>query len=329
MSTLVKTVGVLYLCSLVTVWSLIWHAGDRFWWGTLLVFGPRWAAALPLTVLIPATLVWHRRSLWLCLLACAVCFGPIMGFNLPWHVFDQPAPDAVPLRVVTWNLGNCDADPAVIAFLLGRYNADVAALQECQPGFAERLGEFDWRVPMLAFREQRERLVICSRYPIDEVDTVDRRDFGGWGNSAMGCRLYTPAGTIAFVNLHLMTPRSGIEELLQRNPGAVSSVRTEIQRRAAESRAVRRWISGQYADAIVAGDFNMPVKSRIYQEDWSSLQNAFSNVGWGYGYTKLTRWHGVRIDHILAPPCYNLVACEVGRDSPSDHRPVIAQVAVP
>src|SRR5439155_5647959 len=76
---------------------------------------------------------------------------------------------------------------------------------------------------------------------------------------------------------------------------------------------------------LLAGDFNLPVESAIYRRSWSSFSNAFSTAGLGWGHTKLTSWHGVRIDHVLAGPGWQFRRCWVGPDVGSDHRPLIAE----
>ena len=77
---------------------------------------------------------------------------------------------------------------------------------------------------------------------------------------------------------------------------------------------------------LLAGDFNLPVESAIYGQYWAQFSNAFSAAGLGLGHTKFTRWHGVRIDHILAGPSWRFRRCWVGPDVKSDHRPLIADV---
>ena len=43
------------------------------------------------------------------------------------------------------------------------------------------------------------------------------------------------------------------------------------------------------ASPILAGDFNLPVDSAIYREYWSGYRDAFSDAGWGFGYTEWPR----------------------------------------
>jgi endonuclease/exonuclease/phosphatase (EEP) superfamily protein YafD len=80
---------------------------------------------------------------------------------------------------------------------------------------------------------------------------------------------------------------------------------------------------------IVAGDFNLPVESAIYRTHWGDLRNAFSRAGIGTGYTKHTRYWGVRIDHVLASGDIGTHRSFVGRDVGSDHLPLIADLVLP
>jgi endonuclease/exonuclease/phosphatase (EEP) superfamily protein YafD len=77
---------------------------------------------------------------------------------------------------------------------------------------------------------------------------------------------------------------------------------------------------------LLAGDFNMPVESRIYRQAWGSFRNAFDEAGIGWGQTKQTRWFGTRIDHILYSSHWRCRKSWVGPSMGSDHRPMIADL---
>jgi endonuclease/exonuclease/phosphatase (EEP) superfamily protein YafD len=82
---------------------------------------------------------------------------------------------------------------------------------------------------------------------------------------------------------------------------------------------------------ILAGDFNMPTESAIYRTFWAAYANAFSDAGWGFGYTEWPGMRrlpfGIRIDHILAGPGWHPLRCWVGPNIGSDHLPLIAELA--
>ena len=83
----------LYVAVLAVVWLLLRFGGDRWWFATLILFGPRWLCAVPLAALVPAAALVRRRLLWPLTAAAVVAIGPIMGFCLPWA---RLAPRAAP-----------------------------------------------------------------------------------------------------------------------------------------------------------------------------------------------------------------------------------------
>jgi endonuclease/exonuclease/phosphatase (EEP) superfamily protein YafD len=141
----------------------------------------------------------------------------------------------------------------------------------------------------------------------------------------------TPSGDVQVTNLHLETPRKGFEGL---DVFDIDQLRDNTELRDIESDLARRWVDQGVAKrpvpVVVAGDFNTPVESRIFQAHWSDgLQDAFSRVGRGLGMTKYNGWIRVRIDHVLAGPRWYLRRTEIGYDLGSDHRPLIVDLVLP
>ena len=101
-----------------------------------------------------------------------------------------------------------------------------------------------------------------------------------------------------------------------------------IQIRGEASRVARGWVGERSGNMILAGDFNMPVESRIYRDNWANFRNAFNEAGIGWGTTKQTRWYGIRIDHILFTSPWRCRKAWVGPAMGSDHRPMIAELAL-
>ena len=62
------------------------------------------------------------------------------------------------------------------------------------------------------------------------------------------------------------------------------------------------------------------------------LRDAFASAGRGYGYTYghtlRPAFSFLRIDHVLVGPEFEVRDCFVGGDEGSDHRPVIADIAL-
>ena len=126
--------------------------------------------------------------------------------------------------------------------------------------------------------------------------------------------------------LHLETPRHGVQHLLTDPIDAPRLIDANNLLRETESRAVRRWVDSTSGARMVLGDFNLPIESAIWQRHWSSLDDAFSSAGNGWGFTKLNGWIRVRIDHVLLDRQLKAVSARVGADYGSDHLPFIAEV---
>jgi endonuclease/exonuclease/phosphatase (EEP) superfamily protein YafD len=70
----------------------------------------------------------------------------------------------------------------------------------------------------------------------------------------------------------------------------------------------------------------------LFRTVWGGYRNAFSETGFGYGWTQRVSVRGlpigIRIDHVLTRNGLKPLLCEVGPDMGSDHLPLIADVAV-
>jgi vancomycin resistance protein VanJ len=145
----------------------------------------------------------------------------------------------------------------------------------------------------------------------------------GTVGSAAFHRIRLPDGPLAVGNLHLETPRSGFEALRYR--ASLAQLRRNKMFRDAGSARASQWLARLGAE-IVAGDFNMPVESRIYRRYWTRCDNAFSRVGRGFGYTRVLYRFSIRIDHLLICSGWTAVGAQVGPDLASDHLPVIVDL---
>ena len=308
------------VCGLV---CLLWSTGDQWWLATVLLFGPRWPILAPLLLLAPLGLAFRRHVLpWLFgVLILAV--GPFMGMALPWQRvsgFFADAPDLT-MRLVTYNCGDT-GDEAVIQ-MARALQPDILTLNEWHA--SRPLPD-----ALTAGRQiaRAEGNVVLSRFPIEDIERLQSDRLKPWELRALRCLLRTSAGPIQIVCLHLETPRQGLDEVrnsLLRGPEAI---RRNTEKRRFEAELVSGFAEEFSGPAIVAGDFNTPVESRIYRRYWSDWQNAFSQAGFGLGYTKFTRLFGARIDHILVNSHWRVTSAWVGHELGGDHRPVVAELAL-
>jgi endonuclease/exonuclease/phosphatase (EEP) superfamily protein YafD len=312
---------VVYALAIVALWAWMHFEGDRSWAATLFLFGPRWVCALPLALLVPAAAVWHRRMLWLLAVTGLVILVPILGFQV--HVGGAGEPYV--LRVLTCNVGQRRFHPEKLARLVEHEQPDIVVLQEVP-----------FRPPLMAWPQgwhvvHRDELLVASRHPIVEREQLPMPYLPG-KLAAIRYTIELPGRQVDLVNLHLMSPRRGLEAVLDRRTGIdlarVPELERNLRLRADEARLVSDWIAQFPGAKIVAGDFNTPVESTIFRRDWSWLGDAFSSAGFGFGFTKITEkegWsYGARIDHVLYGSPWRCVRAWVGPDIGSDHLPLVA-----
>jgi vancomycin resistance protein VanJ len=314
-----------YLAAVLVLCALLWTLGDRWWPATVYLFGPRWVALLPLAVLVPLAARYRAALLPLLIAAALVMVFPVMGMRTGWRALLPAGPAPQTLRVVT---ANVMGDPWAAERLISQmdeWRADVLAVQECSARAAEAFA----RVPGWEHRRDSQ-LCVFSRHPVRAAEVMDRSRFEGMreagiGGTSMAARYTLDVGgrQVELVNVHLETPRRGLAGLFR---SRTDRMEPNTLARDIESRQVARWAAAGGAQ-IVAGDFNMPVESRIYREHWGGYANAFSRAGRGLGFTRDNGWIKVRIDHVLAAPGWRVDRAFVGPDVGSDHWPVVADLA--
>ncbi len=319
-----------YAAAVLVVWLLLRLGGDRWWFATVILFGPRWLCAVPLVALAPAAGLLRRRLLWVLGAAAVVAFGPVMGFCIPWARLT--AAGGPSLRVLTCNVkGKCDNN-RVLDELIRTAQPDVVALQGCW-------GEFQVRWPAGWHVCKEGELAVASRYPLRH-DAADHRwqRPGHWPRTDMlNCTIQSPGRDIDFCSVHLQSPHDGLSAVIGGQtvlrPWDSMALAAEIEQRRHESEDAQRTVSGLSASPVLAGDFNLPADSAIYRRYWSGYRDAFAEAGLGFGYTEWPRMRrlsfGIRIDHVLTGADWRCRRCWVGPDVGSDHLPLLAELLLP
>jgi endonuclease/exonuclease/phosphatase (EEP) superfamily protein YafD len=315
-----------YLASALAAAALLWYLSDRWWLATVLLFGPRWVLLLPLVVLVPAAFLLDRSLLFPLLVAGVVVLGPVMGLRTGWRSLLPVDASGPTLRLASFNARGGEALLLSPAALLEEWNADLAAFQECGRALGDALRELPgWHVDI------RSGLCLVSRFPIAEVAEMEREalEFAG-GSGLVATYTIDMDGTTAHVtNLHLETPRAGLERIRSgRLAAGIAKTEERSMLREVEMRRARLWVDGYQGPRVVLGDFNTPPESRFYRDSWGGWQNAFSHRGRGLGGTRLNGWIRARIDHILADASWTVLGSRLGKDAGSDHLPILAELAL-
>jgi len=313
---------------LLVIWAIMFFVGDSWWLPNMLLFGPRWMLCLPLLLLIPFAILNNRQLLLPLSVSLLVVAGLIMRFNLPIAKLNTYTDPNKTIRVLTCNLDSTKNDAPDIIPLLKAYSVDIAAMQE------SFWSKFDLPAGWQMINEHG--LVIVSRYPISKVKSIKiRQPKEQWsGTFLLHATIHTPDRDLALCTIHLPTPRPGLMRILDKytvfRPSRSELFYQEVAKRRSVAMELRSYVDGLKMPVIVAGDFNAPVDSPLYRSVWGDFSNAFSEVGFGYGWTQRAIISGfsysARIDHILTGKGLVPRLSEIGPDIGSGHLPLIADI---
>ena len=325
MKRAVLVLTVAYLVTLVAGWLWISLKADGYWLITLYLFSPRWVVALPLLLMIPVTIAVRWKTTWIYVLHLSVIIFGLMDYRVNL-VRDAVVPSEHDFSVMACNLGGGNPDLEILTSSVRDNAVDVLLLQECSAATSKRLfGQLHWE------HQQRYNMAIGSRYPLIDCEIVANHPKSHYyAIAAVQATVQFPKGHSAqLVSVHLPTFRPAFEHLQRLSV-------SEGQMRMAELGQTYREVANEILKSvtttdscvIIGGDFNVPCESLYYRDHWSSFQNAFEISGAGFGYTKHTRFHGVRIDHILGNDAVDVRQAFVGPDFGGDHRPLVARLTI-
>lgn len=319
----IKFVTWAYLIVVAIAWATVRFAGDRWWPATLMLFGPLWIFMIPGMILIPAALVFRRRSLGILLVAQTIAAFPLAGLCIPFRTwFARPATGQV-VRLMTCNVNEHSFDENALAALVAEARPDVILLQEWP-----RLRNTALRLEGMRYfhHDSESELYIASRFPIRATADFTDPNWADFGGSATRYDLDTPAGPLHLFNLHLASPHLPFQAVIDAKPSATARVNMHLAVRSEQSQRLSDVIEKTGPDALVAGDFNTLCQGAIYHQYWSRFTDAFSTAGLGLGHTYFAEGAAVRIDHVMMGNGWKCRRCRVGASVGSPHHPVIAEL---
>jgi vancomycin resistance protein VanJ len=307
-----------YSIVLLVLWAFLRLEGDRWWLGTLILFGPVWVVTIPLFVLVPGALLFRRKSLPVLLGGAAIALFYVMGLCIPWRAGMHGRGTGPTLRILTCNVHGKSA----LNRLIDENDPDIVMLQEW-PRTKEKplAGRGPW------YTRQDYELFIASRYPILKTETFSGNIWSAWGGSAVRYEIAAPGGTLQLFNLHLASPHVPFAAVLHGRPDATERLEEYLNVRRGQSRFVSLLANSCGNGVILGGDFNTPCEGRVYHTFWSDYSDAFTTAGLGLGHTYFAHGAAVRIDHILSGSDWRCRNCWVGQYIGSPHRPVIAELS--
>lgn len=314
------------------LYLVLWRAtGDRF----LPVYALGFVAHLLLPVAfiwLPLTLLRRRRTSLMIQMVCAVAFVWLFGDAFGGRSTDPLPVDVSSVTVMTYNLGGGLAKPDRLVGALRESGADIVGLQEVTPHVASALGaELSSTFPYQAlYGLGTPGKALLSRFPIVRSELLrlrpDRPDLRA---------VVDVDGTdVTVIVAHPLPPRVAWS-IIARRPGAEAQVRLLLE-----------VVESTEGPLLLLGDLNMTQMHRLYGQLRSAgMRDVYLEAGDGPGFTgpiRLERFVGagsalgnlaippfLRIDYIWVSSGWLIGDAWVGEGASSDHRPVIAQIALP
>jgi endonuclease/exonuclease/phosphatase (EEP) superfamily protein YafD len=268
----------------------------------------------------PATVVAAGRRRGALFALAAVVVAAHVGFLLPEALAYRPVSTvptgAIRLRVFDANVFAGNGRLATFAGEVRRARPDIVVLEEASPGDTAVL-QAHHALDGLAFRAGVDRedpfgFSIASRFPLEEVDV----------RTSQGLPVLVRATVLVggrrarLWAVHTAAPVG---------PGG--------ERWAHQLADLRRWLGEEHGPLLVAGDLNATWGHAELRDllrsgrlsDGAAARGSPWAMTWRRG-----RWLPplVRIDHILTRGGAEVTAIRTGQGAGSDHRPLIADVAV-
>jgi endonuclease/exonuclease/phosphatase (EEP) superfamily protein YafD len=309
--------------------------GESWWVTAAGMYAPRVLFAAPLPLLVLGLLIVRRRRLlWTQLASLALVLFPLMGFVLPWPV--SPDGNRPTLTVLSANVNSSYAGEEAITAGILALAPDVVLLQE--------VGDSAKLARMLSSEyphtHSSAQFVLASRSPILSSTDPERLPYYGRLRSPRFMRysVDTPLGTIAFYNVHPLSPRGMLR--IHRFRAVAHEIRTgkafegdaeanardNAGLRALQIEAVSRLAAAEKDPVVIAGDTNLPGLSAVFRRYLSGYQDAFRAASWGFGYTHPVKLPFLRLDRILAGQELKFVSFDMGCPELSDHYCVVAGI---
>ena len=321
-----------YACCLhaaiVSSIALLNVLGPERWWGAgVNMFVPQWIWGAPSLALLPLSVSYARRWMWLPAGSLLLVAGPLMGFC--WSA--QRGAEGVPLRVMTYNVQLWQRqNVSEVVAEIRTTHPDILFLQDARAGTRTVLDNFlsDWNVASFG------QYVIASKFPIFDSAPGDI-SYDGDTHTYLHARINVAGQYVLVSTAHFATPRDALSGY--RSPkfwaGRVPFIKEDLSHRIIQARRLADDLRHEQEPVIVAGDLNSPPPSLAIRTLTDvGLADAFSAGGRGYGYTYghtlLYRQSFLRLDHILVSRHFTTAACSIGGTSGSDHRPVVADLVL-
>ena len=319
--SLAKTMLIIfYLCSLTILMIQFGkYLIDLSFVEDFILFIPRWFVFCPLFCSLLLCIPLKKYHI----IAISVLTLLLLTFYISFHIPFPSSNNASlksQIRVMSLNLNGSAFDAKKLNLQIKYNQPDVMVFQEAPPQKLKNSLSNDWLLNC------QKSLCVASKEKSEMIDFRTRRMFDGWGTFAALFKVKIADNPIYILNMHLETPRKAYETL-QYGKFNIKLMKNIYGQRYLEASLSKSLIVNNQP-LIIAGDFNMPSDSFIYQETFREFKNAFNEKGFGLGSTKQSKLIRTKIDHILVNKKFDVVNAWVDINIGSDHRPIFSDISL-
>lgn len=304
-------------------------------WIELSRYLPFYWLALPCALSLGLCAVFDRRWFGLLLGSGALL---LLAFGIMDFRWSGATPSTGSVRLMTFNVkaGAAIGRQGGIDLLAGeirRHAPDIVVMQDADDLLAARTAPA-WQGSMgnfgFAYAFALGQYVVASRHPIEGCVPADM-GFSGESHRYLRCVVRVDGKALNLVVAHFRSPRGGLMATRHQGAAGVSDWEQNFRERLSQSEALAFALAQMPRPLVVAGDLNAPDGSPVIRTLLNlGLRDAFASAGRGYGYSYGQSMRAglafLRIDHILASDDITVQHCNVGGDTTSEHRPVIADL---
>ncbi|MCX6358850.1 MAG: endonuclease/exonuclease/phosphatase family protein [Armatimonadetes bacterium] len=316
--------AVIYSVALVALGILGMGVAERWWLGTLAAYLPQWpfaACGLALAALCALLRTW-RPSVAVALSSAifyAVCCGFAVGSPQP----SEPGA----LRVLTYNVHGGRGGLDALAETILRERPHIACLQEAD--WPEKVRAFPQEMAgrLKGYRCFSSRgLMVASRIPMLRTRTEllsKQSEF----RPALVVTARLGDAEVTVVCVHFANGRAN-QTLFQHTNGLEEYFDAAADIREAQAVSITNLVGRIDGPLVVCGDFNTPPRGQVYDQLAAVLTDSYREAAIGLGCTYPSNLPMLRIDYIWHNRHAEALQSRVINTRASDHRPVVAEIAL-
>jgi len=313
---------------------LLLDVSENWWLSGAVIYAPQTPFLVPSVCLLACSCIWHLRSAWLNVTSLALLLFTVCGFHFSMKPFNPPVTSADDVVVLSCNVQNFQPNFGEVLREIARIKPDIVAFQEARE-IPELLTDYleGWHW------QHSGQFLIGSKWPVELLGEFEASPYER--KTAIKATVKTPHGAVIVGNVHLQTARRGLTDL---SIGSIidgdgpASVEHHAFLRDEEALQTRSFLLSNTTGTpfVIAGDFNMPETSSIFETHFGEFRDVFAEAGFGFGYTApcrpvrfwLPRVPWLRIDHVLVSDDWETLECVTGEFNGSDHRLVAARLSL-